>query len=63
MFLLAPFCETYCISVLLSAGCRTIVPLASGIFPLVCDVGPEAFATIPLKGGLIGLVVTRACAR
>ena len=47
--ILAPFCETYCICVLLSASCRIIVPLASGICPVVHGVGPEAFATIPFE--------------
>ena len=44
---------------LLSAGCRDLVPLVSGVFPLVGKVGPgicEGFlvggtGTFPLVGG------------
>ena len=40
---------------------QAAVPLASGVCPLVGEVGPEACAIIPFIGGLTGAVVTRAC--
>ena len=43
-FSVISFCLTYCFYVLLSTGCRVIVPLASVVCPLVSEVGPGACA-------------------
>ena len=50
-----------CVCGLLSTGCRIVVPLASGVCPLVGEVGLEAYVIIPLIRGLTGIVVTRTC--
>ena len=44
--------SSYCVCGLLSAGCRIIVPLTSGVSFLVGKVGPEACAIFPLVGGV-----------
>ena len=38
-----------------------VVPLASGVCPVVGEIGPEICAIIPLIGDLTGGVETRAC--
>ena len=48
-FSVISFHLTYCVCGLLSTGCRIIVPLASGVCPLVGEVGPG-----PSAGFLVG---------
>ena len=60
-FFVISFCVNFFVCGLLSAGCRIMVLLASGVFPLMREVGPEACAVILLIGGLAGVVVTRDC--
>ena len=58
-FSVISFCLTFCVHGLLSTVCRIIVPLASGVCPLVGEVGPGACAgfllgetgACPLVGG------------
>ena len=59
-FFVFSFCHTYCVCGLLSAGCRIVAPLASGVCPLLGEVGPETCTVIPLIGALIVVVMTRA---
>ena len=44
------FCLTYCVYGLLSTGCRIVVPLASGVCPLVGEVRPGACAGFLVEG-------------
>ena len=58
-FSVVSFCLTFCVCGLLSAGCRIIVPLASGVCLRVDEFGPGACAgflvggtgACPLVGG------------
>ena len=57
------FSLTYCIYGLLSAGCRIAVPLPSGFFPLVSEVGSDSCAIIPLRGNFTVVLVVRVYLR
>ena len=48
MFLIVSFCLTFCVHGLLSADCRIVVPLPSGVRPLVGKAGPGACVGILL---------------
>ena len=58
-FSVISFCLTFCVCGLLSIGYRIVVPLASGVCPLVSEAGQGACAgflvgvtdTCPLLGG------------
>ena len=58
-FSVVSFCLTFCVSNLHSAGCRIIIPLASGVCPLVDEAHPGTCAgflvgetgVCPLLGG------------
>ena len=52
------FCLTFCVCGLFSAGCSIVVPLDSGVYPLVGEVGSGTCAGFLMGGtGACPLVV------
>ena len=49
-FFVTSFCQTYCACGLLSTGSRTVIPIASGVCPLVGDTGLEACVGFLVEG-------------
>ena len=59
-FSVIPFCLTYSVCGLLSTGCRVVVPLASGVCPLVGEVGQGACVGFLVGGTGAYVLVGRA---
>ena len=67
------FCITFCIGGFHSTGCRIVAPLASGVCPLVSEVGPKSCAGFLVYGlvpahwwgqlSLVGRTVLRGVSR